>query len=203
MKKLLFVFYLLPFICKGQDTLAVPKIPYDTASKSYSYRIIEEAPGLNKNDLFYRAHEWAALNFNSANNVIQMDDKDNGKIIIRGSYKSNYEYRMILKYNYVYYLKFVIAITVKDSKYRVVISDFSTQSSYNELYSNFYKSIQNKIIDVNEYNYQKKAGNENPNITTGEAKFDLQFLNDIHVFATVTLDEIKKVLSKPAKADDF
>lgn len=40
--------------------------------------------GIAKNELYNRAKKWTAENFKSAKDVIQLDDKESGKIIIKG-----------------------------------------------------------------------------------------------------------------------
>lgn len=59
-----------------------PNLPIDNETKliTYSEVIILDST-VNKSELYSRAREWFAKAFKSSKNVIQMDDKENGKII--------------------------------------------------------------------------------------------------------------------------
>ena len=45
---------------------------------------------VNKSEAFENTLEWVALNFGSANQVIQYQNKDRGKIILKGMLKDEY-----------------------------------------------------------------------------------------------------------------
>ena len=74
MKKLLLILLCLPMIGFGQDfkmqkTMVTGVFELDSISKS---------------ELFTAINKWISINYNSANNVIQMSDKESGVIIIKG-----------------------------------------------------------------------------------------------------------------------
>jgi|SaaInlStandDraft_1057018.scaffolds.fasta_scaffold100865_2 hypothetical protein len=51
------------------------------AQKPLEYDSIIEVEGITKNDIYVQVNDWLATTFNSANDVIQMADKDAGKFI--------------------------------------------------------------------------------------------------------------------------
>ena len=46
------------------------------AQKPLEYNSIIEVEGITKNDIYIQVNDWLATTFNSANDVIQMADKD-------------------------------------------------------------------------------------------------------------------------------
>lgn len=73
MKHILFFASLLFFV-----STAVAREP----NKSELHNVVE-LPNTPKDELYNRAKKWTAMYFVSAKNVIQLDDKENGKIIIK------------------------------------------------------------------------------------------------------------------------
>ena len=68
------------------------------------FTLISKAEGMSKLDIYQKAKEWIALNYNSANNVIQLDTEN--KIIVKGSgsfflsgleFKSNHTFSISIK----------------------------------------------------------------------------------------------------------
>jgi hypothetical protein len=109
--------------------LNAQSLPIDSASKTVTYVDIVNVPGATKDQLYMRAREWFALSFKSANNVIQMDDKENGKLIGKGQKSDTYMIKSFMTVTPIdqrFY--FTISITVKDSRYRVIINDITYSS---------------------------------------------------------------------------
>ena len=108
---LLSSFLLLSFIVSAQD------FPINEKTGKVSYEGIVQVEGNSATDLYIKANEWFAMRFNSANNVIQMQDKDAGKIIGKGAIeveKSGY-------HNGVF--DFTIKFTSKEGRFKYVITD--------------------------------------------------------------------------------
>lgn len=75
-----------------------------------------EVPGVSQNDLYVRANTWFVRTFNSAESVIEFQDKESGKIA--GKY--------IVGYNYLlteYLGKQTITVDVKEGKARIRIEN--------------------------------------------------------------------------------
>jgi hypothetical protein len=134
MKKLFLIALLLPLFAKAQDTTAMPKLPVDSITHLVTYQQIANTPGINKADLYSKAREWFAVSFKAANNVLHMDDKENGKLIGRGSFSDIYNMTvngMTVPVQYI--IEFTINVTVKDFKYRIILSDFEFKDSASSL----------------------------------------------------------------------
>lgn len=74
----------------------------------------------SKNDAFVAAHAWIAKNFNSANDVIQMQDKDAGMIVVKAAFAFSYT----LKDPFVTMpmsglLNYTLSLQVKDQKMKM------------------------------------------------------------------------------------
>lgn len=75
---------------------------------------------MSSKDLFSKALNFITLNFRSANNVIQLKDEENGKIICKGntSFSNN-------RPEYVDgVINFTLQISVKNGKYKYDFTDF-------------------------------------------------------------------------------
>ncbi|WP_292943824.1 DUF4468 domain-containing protein [Olleya sp. UBA1516] len=86
---------------------------------------IFEIDGRDKSELFSSVNKWISINYNSANNVIQLDDKESGDIIVKGINTLYYESEIPYKPNgYVPHklnlsFRHMIEINIKDNKFRV------------------------------------------------------------------------------------
>ena len=119
MKKLLFclVSFLIFGIAFGQDT-----VPNDSITKKVSYAGVVKIDDIKANELFIRAQSWFATTFKSSKDVIQLQDKESGKIIGRG----NFEMSTPGGFGNPIpgHTNFTITLLVKDNKYKYVITDF-------------------------------------------------------------------------------
>jgi hypothetical protein len=93
----------------GQSTL--PK-----KDGKVTYTNVINVDSVRKDELFVRAKKWFATTYKSANDVIQMDDKDAGEIVGKGNMQIKYYARNPR-------ISHTITISVKDGKYRYTISD--------------------------------------------------------------------------------
>jgi hypothetical protein len=71
----------------------------------------------SKDELYIKTNEWFVETFNSAESVIEFQDKEAGKII--GKYVLN----DITQGLYIYNIKQTISIDIKEGKVRIVIKD--------------------------------------------------------------------------------
>lgn len=110
MKKVLIssIICILFFHAKSQEPLAFSKVI--------------EAENKNKTELFIKINDWFAVNYNSANDVIQMADKEAGIIVGKG----NMDYSLG-KFTYICYdgiLNYTVKVQFKDNRFKVDISNF-------------------------------------------------------------------------------
>jgi len=104
-----------------------------------------------KDILYNRAKEWFVKAFKSSNDVIQLDDKESGKIIGKGNFSISKS--MWLTDSQV---DFTITIMVKDGRYKYIVSDFFHVSTYNEkMYSG--GSLDDEKPDCGTFNMAKKG----------------------------------------------
>jgi hypothetical protein len=99
--------------------------PIDKETGKITYSEIIKVDSINSQELYLRAKVWFVHSFVSAKNVIQLDDKESGKIIGKGLFdvKSS-----IVKSQNVGYVEFTIEIQVKDGRYKYTFSDISHKS---------------------------------------------------------------------------
>lgn len=84
---------------------------------------VRHVPGLSADVLYLRAHEWFVNNFVSANNVIQLADKENGIIMGKGSFN----YFPDTNIGYVGlsgFIQFTVKIILKEGRYKYIFTDF-------------------------------------------------------------------------------
>ena len=95
---------------------------------SVTYTGVVQVDSVNKNTLYTRAKKWFVDTYKSAKDVIQLDDKENGEIIGKGSFKINY-------YTRDPSISHTISIFVKDGRYKYVITSFSYADNQNEKFA--------------------------------------------------------------------
>lgn len=89
----------------------------------YQFILIDTSITATKTELYTRARAWFAQEFRSGKDVLQMDDKEAGKLIGRALFAVpvNNGFGMPIGESYVYY---TITIDVRDNKFRCILSDF-------------------------------------------------------------------------------
>ena len=93
----------------------------------------------SKDILYSKSKIFISEMFKSAKDVIQLDDKENGIILVKGVIKESFSYSL---QSLDYYFSFTMKIYVKDNKYRIVISDVYNSSApykYNKILINNYR----------------------------------------------------------------
>jgi hypothetical protein len=121
-----------------------------------------DAKEKNKSELFSSINKWISINYNSAKNVIQMNDLESGTIIVKGinvveyinpakqMYPNNKYISEITSVNFNH----LIEINIKDNKYRIIykITDVDSEG-YDNLFFNCIKldTLDNNEIEI--YNH--------------------------------------------------
>ena len=137
MRKLSVIFGVLILMMSsvhGQD--------YKLEEKSIS--AVYEVNEKSKSDLYIAINKWISINYNSAKNVIQMNDKESGSIIIKGineivyknTWKSMYPSNSLINEYSSLQFNHLIQIDIKDNKYRIVfkITDIaSNDEGFNDI----------------------------------------------------------------------
>lgn len=166
MKKiiLLFVFALVSIITYSQE------LPVDSITKKFTYEGVVAAEGLSKSDLYSRALEWFALEYKSSNDVIQLKDEATGKIIGKGFFTVKYYFRDPSIYH-------TIQISVKDNKFKYVITDL------------FYKDSQKDTFPLEQF----------PSTWMGKKKL----YTTVDTEVKKVIEDLKISLTKPKKVDNW
>ena len=131
-----------------------------------------EIEGKAKAEIFSSINKWIALNYNSAQNVVQLNDKESGNIIVKGINEAVYKNVMKELYPKNKYMqefstvKFnhTVEINVKDNKFRIIytltdiitpesIGGYNLESQYNMIFNmiDFTGLKQDKIDNYNNY----------------------------------------------------
>lgn len=87
-----------------------------------SFNRVINTDSVGKINIYNSIKEWVGLNFKSAKNVIQIDDKDAGMLILKGN--MTYSFGGLTYMCYDGYVDYTINIKIKDNRYKVEISDF-------------------------------------------------------------------------------
>ena len=100
-------------------------MPTDSVTGKVIYKSIQKIDSASKDELYSRAKVWIATTFNSANDVIQLDDKTNGQIIIKGKYSFTITQNLGIAgaNKYESYTPLNISIGLKEGKYKIEITD--------------------------------------------------------------------------------
>lgn len=97
------------------------------AQEKFTLSEVIQTEGLNKSDIYAALRGWVATSFNSAQDVIQMDDKDAGIIICSALFNYNYGKMMYAAYEGV--VKYTLKLQVKDGRFKAEISNVIHQNN--------------------------------------------------------------------------
>lgn len=92
------------------------------AQTPISYSEVVQVEGATKDELYQRAKNWFVDTFRSANDVIQLDDKENGQIVGKGNFSYSQKVTWAAVANNT--IRFTAAITIKDGRYKYEFSNF-------------------------------------------------------------------------------
>ena len=99
-------------------------LPLDPETQQVTYQGVVEVPGVSKDALYDRALEWMAKTYQSANDVVQIKDKEQGKLLAKGG---------ILFFNDnkapVGFVVHTQTIYVKDGRYKYLMTGFKHQNT--------------------------------------------------------------------------
>lgn len=177
-----FTAFLLFVDCKiSAQNSDLPKFPIDSITNKITYsEVVYVDSTSNKQDLFLRAREWFAKTFNSANDVIQMQDKEDGILIGKGSIEVFLKsLGMTSGGNY---FNFTISMYFKYGRYKYEITDFT--------YSNG-SSFKNTSA---EYLYNAKE-DDYPRLTK---KANIEVFNQLETQMDLIIFDLKVAMKKPS-----
>lgn len=140
MKKLIFLTIFVNF-CLGSF-----------GQQSLTFEKVITTDSVGKNAIYVAINDWFATTFNSANDVLQMADKEAGMFVGNGS--MDYSHRGITYTAYTGYVRYTIKVVVKDNRYKVTVTNF-----IHENMPNYAQSCRLGLITNNEL-YAEKGANK-------------------------------------------
>jgi hypothetical protein len=118
MRYFLLVLVMIQSVCFGQ---LIDELPKDDKGNLF-YTEVVTVDSISSKELYLRARQFFVDNFKSANDVIQVDDKEAGVLIGKGL--SQYYIKIAGVNNGPHQLWYTIKIMVKDGRYKYEIYDF-------------------------------------------------------------------------------
>lgn len=132
----------------AQTGLNEIKLPLQNSKVTYTEII--NVDSANKTELYTRAKDWIARSFKASKNVIQLDDKEDGRIALRGALDD--------------YTDFYLSLTLKDGKYRYELTDVEcaifigdNKRSIEAIYQDFLDGKRKKIYGLSLKSIDKKV----------------------------------------------
>lgn len=147
----IFLFVVINFSCVAGRYVNDADYP-----NPFEFHKIDSIEG-SQSQLFTKANEWVAKSFNDAKSVIQMSDKESGKIVGKGVMSSQSSMGALIGSSTIY-VKYTITITVKEGRYKVDLTDFIATDMVNrDAYGGVTNTQINKTLgsDVGRTTYPK------------------------------------------------
>ena len=187
--RILLLFMLSSFACLswGQNLNPIYKqdLNYDDDGKVTFVKVFQ-ADSTSAKDLYTKAEEWFSDTYNSANDVLQVRDKEAGRLIGKGFY--NYVITDMVKFEYS--LEHTIKIEAREGRYRVTISDLYINGTFNG--QDYKEPVEKSIKDESVY---KKNGKPRKMAATHKIK--------ILLWAEKKMKDIEKAMKKTGGDDDW
>lgn len=135
----------------SSNTLNAQNLPLDekTGKITFTEVVTVDDSTATKDQLYSRAREWFARTFKSSQNVLQMDDKELGKLIGKGNFS-------IIPGLYLTdsRVDFTLSIYLKDGRYKYELTDFN-HVSYKSGYSG--GALEDEKPNCGNFNMMKKG----------------------------------------------
>lgn len=148
---------LLAFNVHGQTSELIEKLSplkVDTATGLVTYTGIVEVDSVSSSQLYTRAKYWIASAFNSAPDVIKLDDKESGKFIVKGLIEVPVKFYGASN---IMTTRFTLKLDVKDGKYRYHFTDFMVEGAgfktpveqyTQKVYSSFKVNLNSSVLSL-------------------------------------------------------
>jgi hypothetical protein len=120
--------FIAALVCSASVSLA-QSLPVDPDTKLITYSEVVETPGVNKNELYVRANTWFTRTFKSAKSVLELQDKEAGKLIGKGLLSVMVKVPIVGATD-AGTVATTITILCKDGKYKYVIDNLSHERPY-------------------------------------------------------------------------
>ena len=151
-----------------------------------TYSEIIKVDSVNSQQLYLRAKIWFVHSFVSAKNVIQLDDKEAGKLIGKGVFDVNTSILPKAKTN-AGFVEFTVDIQVKDGRYKYTFTDF------------WHKSGGAGISTPGDLRLEKPGGGL---VTMGMKNWE-GIKQQTHVTVISMVESLKKVMGAKKEPDEW
>jgi hypothetical protein len=197
MKNLLAILMLLTV---SMPSIAQPTHPLPTVDGKITFSEVVHVEGTSKDELYARARLWFAEAFRSANDVLQLDDKNGGVLLGKGVIKQETGGNNAFSSgpSVVKTWRFTIKIQLRDGRYKVDVYDIDysfEQPEYNHM-PGFRPSNHNLDTLFSD----KKMYDRDGNLKEGAP---LNIANWTNETFSALLESIRKTLSQKVTVDDF
>lgn len=112
--------FILLFACLTSFAQEID-IQKDPKTGRYAYSEVVTVTHNTKSELFNKAKMWAALYYKDAKEVIQIQDEENGIMVLNGSTETGWMGKPG-------YISYTLTIKFKDSRYKIDLTNFSYYS---------------------------------------------------------------------------
>jgi len=168
-RKALFLSMIAPLLTFGQ---IIDELPKDE-NGNLNYSEVIQAESVSKDDLYLRAKQFFVDVFKSANDVIQMDDKESGIIIGKGFSDIYTKVMGVLTQQQMWYS---IKIQSKEGRYKYTIYDIYLKSDLGQ-----YGTITTRPEEIfSKQNYYKKNGKPKDSLE----KYKIEIVNKLNSLVT-------------------
>lgn len=112
----------LVFLLFAVSTAFGQKYKIDDDTKLITYSEVVEVPNVSKDELYLRANTWLSRAFKSAKAVIDVQDKEAGKIIAKGNITTIIKVPLVGKQD-AGAVEMTITLQTKDGKYKYTVDN--------------------------------------------------------------------------------
>ena len=109
----------------AQDQV-LSKLPIDSVTNKLMFSEVVKLDSTKKIELYSRAREWFVKTYNSADDVLQMDDKESGKLL--GKAFNDITFESIMGSMFTTRMFYTVKIYIKDGRYKYEITDIYYKS---------------------------------------------------------------------------
>ena len=109
------------FVCFAAVGQTMP-LPTDSATQKITYQGVVQVPGVSQLELYSRAREWFAATFGSSKAVLEMDDRESGKLI--GRAYAQFEFSGGFGPTLPWAMWRTIKVEMKEGRYRYTVTNF-------------------------------------------------------------------------------
>lgn len=139
--------FLISFPAFSQDVIIE-----QNQNGEYQYQEVLKVENTSQEKIYDRINLWIAKNYVSANDVIQYENKETGKIIVKGNVSTT-------NYGWKVYLMHTLTIETKDDKFRITLDQFKYQAAGSSPVVSFSGSVprKKKMLDKLENELQSSV----------------------------------------------